>query len=54
MFLLGQVNNDIQVALDVLSNPMANAVLQQHLATVKQASNKRTRPSVVRPTPIFC
>ncbi|EIE20769.1 hypothetical protein COCSUDRAFT_48401 [Coccomyxa subellipsoidea C-169] len=40
------VNNDIQVALDILSNPMANASLQQHLATIKQASNKRTKPTV--------
>lgn len=27
---------------------MANASLQQHLATIKQASNKRTKHTVVR------
>lgn len=49
LFACPQVNNDIQVALDVLSSPMANQALQQHLETVKQGSKKRAAPPLVLP-----
>ena len=39
--MLLQTNNDAQAALDVLSNPMTNSALQQHLA----GRSARHRPS---------
>ena len=45
--MLLQTNNDAQAALDVLSNPMTNSTLQQHLAG-RSARHRPSEAAVVR------